>query len=44
MGGFFYPHPQAAAESEKKWNRAGGKVVELRAVLTMESETNDGTS
>ena len=34
----------AAAESEKKWNRAGGKVVELRAVLTMESETNDGTS
>ena len=44
MGVFFYSRLQAAAESEKKWNRAGGKMVELRAVLTMESETNDGTS
>ena len=44
MGVFFCSRLQAAAESEKKWNRAGGKMVELRAVLTMESETNDGTS
>ena len=44
MGVFFYSYLQAAAESEKKWNRAGGKVVELSVVLTMESETNDGTS